>query len=280
MNEDNKLENSTQATETNKVAVAKKKTPLTIQNLLKSNVIIKSAERTLGSRGQQFITSVLALANSDEKIAECEPYTTYNACLTAATLNLPINKNLGFAHIVPYKNKKKGIMEAQFQMGWKGFVQLAMRSGEFKTIGVREVKEDELVGLDEFTGEPVFKFNISSKAKPIGYMAYFKLINGFEKAFYMSTEELRTHAGKYSQSFKLGYGIWIDNFNAMAEKTVLKLLLSKFAPLSTEMITAIEEDQKVDGEYADNDNHPHFLVEGSAVGESEEDRVKNKEETN
>lgn len=242
---------------------ATKPTKLTIHNLLKSDVIIKSAERTLGKRGAQFVTSVLALVNSDDKIAECEPYSIYNACLTAATLDLPINKNLGFAHIVPYKNNKKKIMEAQFQMGWKGFVQLAMRSGEFKTIGTREVREDELTGLDEFTGEPIFKFNLDSKAKVIGYMAYFRLINGFEKAFYMSNEDLKKHATKYSQSFKRGYGLWVDNFNVMAEKTVLKLLLSKFAPLSTEMITAIEEDQKVNDEYLDNSVKDSFLVENA-----------------
>lgn len=253
--------------EKTEVAVADKKTPttITIQNLVKSDVIIKSAERTLGKRGQQFLTSVLALANSDENIAKCEPYSTYNACLTAATLNLPVNKNLGFAHIVPYKNNKKGLMEAQFQMGWKGFVQLAMRSGEFKTIGVREVKENELSGLDEFTGEPIFKFQLGSQAKVIGYMAYFRLNNGFEKAFYMTTDELKAHAKRYSQSYKKGYGVWVDNFEAMSQKTVLKLLLSKFAPLSTDMITAIEEDQKVDGEYSDNSIKNAFEVEDAEV---------------
>lgn len=156
-------------------------------------------------------------------------------------------------------------MEAQFQMGWKGFVQLAMRSGEFKTIGVREVKENELVGLDEFTGEPIFNFQLGSQTKVIGFMAYFRLKNGFEKAFYMTIDELKAHAKRYSQSYKKGYGVWVDNFEAMAQKTVLKLLLSKFAPLSTDMITAIEEDQKVDGEYADNSIKNAFEVEDAEV---------------
>lgn len=252
--------------EKTEVAVADKKVPatITIQNLVKSDVIIKSAERTLGKRGQQFLTSVLALANSDEGIAKCEPYSTYNACLTAATLDLPINQNLGFAYIVPYKGK------AQFQMGWKGFVQLSLRSGQFKNLGVRDVKEDELVGLDEFTGEPIFKFQLGSQAKVIGYMAYFRLLNGFEKNIYMTIDEIDKHAKTYSQTYKRGFGVWKDNFDAMAKKTVLKLLLNRFAPLSVDMQTAIEEDQKVDGEYADNSIKNAFEVEDATVIINEE----------
>ena len=253
----------------------KVKKAIKIQDLVKSDVIIKSAERTLGKRGQQFLTSVLALANSSPDIAECEAYSIYNSCLTAATLNLPINKNLGFAHIVPYKNTKKGgIKEAQFQMGWKGFVQLAMRSGEFKTIGVREVKKDELIGLDEFTGEPIFKFNLDSAEEVIGYMAYFRLNNGFEKAFYMSIANIDSHAKKYSKSYQRGYGLWADNFDAMAQKTVIKLLLSKFAPLSTDMITAIEEDQKVGNEYVDNPKESTLTVEPIDIEVTEREETK------
>ena len=132
--------------------------PLTLQQLVKSDAIMKSAERTLGEKGRQFLTSVLALANSDKKIAECNPMTTYNACLTAATLDLPINQNLGFAYIVPYSNKGK--MEAQFQMGWRGFVQLAMKTGQFQSLGTRAVYENEFAGVDSFTGEPKFNFQV------------------------------------------------------------------------------------------------------------------------
>lgn len=248
------------------VAVQAAKPALTIQKLVASDAIIKSAERTLGNKGQQFLTSVLALANSNADIARCEPMTTYNACLTAATLDLPINQNLGFAYIVPFKNNKKGgIYEAQFQMGYKGFIQLAIRSGKFESMNVREVRKDELLGVDEFSGEPKFKFVLGSTEKIVGYMAYFKLTSGFAKVHFMTIEELEAHAKKYSQSYKNGFGVWKDNFESMAQKTVLKLLLNKYAPLSTEMQKAIEEDQKVAGEYADNSAKNSFEIENVKV---------------
>lgn len=244
-------------------------TPLTLQQLVKSDAIMKSAERTLGEKGRQFLTSVLALANSDEKIAKCNPMTTYNACLTAATLDLPINQNLGFAYIVPYSNKGK--MEAQFQMGWRGFVQLAMKTGQFQSLGTRAVYENELAGVDSFTGEPKFNFQAKKEGKIIGYMAYFILLNGFRKAEFMTKEELEQHAKRYSQTFKRGFGVWVDNFEAMAKKTVLKLLLSRYAPLSIEMQTAIAEDQKVGDEYADNKPGSSLGVEDAEVILEEDD---------
>ena len=234
-------------------------TPLTLQQLVKSDAIMKSAERTLGDRGKQFLASVLALANSDEKIAKCDPMTTYNACLTAATLDLPVNQNLGFAYIVPYLNK------AQFQMGWRGFVQLAMKTGQFQSLGTRAVYKNELAGVDSFTGEPKFNFQTEKEGNVIGYMAYFILLNGFRKAEFMTNEELNKHAKRYSQTFKKGFGIWVDNFDAMAKKTVLKLLLSRYAPLSIEMQTAIVEDQKVGNEYTDNKPGSSLEVEDAEV---------------
>ena len=238
-------------------------TTLTLQQLVKSDAIIKSAERTLGNKGRQFLTSVLALANSSPTIAECDPMTTYNACLTAATLDLPVNQNLGFAYIVPYRNKGK--MEAQFQMGWRGFVQLAMKTGQFQSLGTRAVYENALADVDSFTGEPKFNFQVEKEGKVIGYMAYFILLNGFRKAEFMTNEELEQHAQKYSQTFKRGFGVWKDNFDAMAKKTVLKLLLSRYAPLSVEMQTAIVEDQKVNDEYADNKPGSSLEIEEAEV---------------
>ncbi len=244
-------------------------TPLTLQQLVKSDAIIKSAERTLGDKGRQFLTSVLALANSSPEIVKCDPMTTYNACLTAATLDLPVNQNLGFAYIVPYRNKGK--MEAQFQMGWRGFVQLAMKTGQFQSLGTRAVYENELAGVDSFTGEPKFNFQAKKEGKAIGYMAYFILLNGFRKAEFMSNEEIEAHAKRYSKSYKSGYGVWKDNFDAMAKKTVLKLLLSRYAPLSVEMQTAIVEDQKVNDEYADNKPGSSLEVEDAEVILEEDD---------
>ena len=241
--------------------------PPTIQQFVSSEKIIASAEKMLGSRGQQFLTTILTMANSTPTIAACEPRSLYNACLTAAVLNLPINQNLGFAYIIPYKNNKTGMTEAQFQMGYKGFIQLAINSGQFSRIGVKEVKEGQLDCYDEF-GEPVFNFNIENDKKTIGYMAYFKLTNGFVKMAYMSNEQIEKHAKKYSQTYKGGFGVWKTNFDAMAKKTVIKLLLSKFAPLSTEMQDAIIKDQQVADEYLDNKitfEVEHAAIEGEPI---------------
>lgn len=224
----------------------------TIQQYIKSDAILESAERTLGARGQQFLTSVLTLANSNPLIGVCEPRSLYNACLTAATLDLPINQNLGFAYIVPYKSNKPRVTEAQFQMGYKGFIQLAIRSGQYKHIGVNVVHTGQLIELDSFTGEPIFDFNNQESKTIIGYMAYYELLTGFRKASFMTVDEVEAHAKKYSQSYKKGFGVWKDNFDAMAKKTVIKLLLSKFAPLSTQMEQALADDQKATEDYIDN----------------------------
>lgn len=132
----------------------------------------------------------------------------------AATLDLPINPNLGFAYVVPYGN------QAQFQMGWRGFVQLAMRSGQYKTINVNEIYE-EIKKSNRFTGE--YEFGERSSDKIVGYMAYFSLINGFEKFLYMSKEDFRKNTeGSFLQTYKRGTGIWSTDFDSMAKKTVLK----------------------------------------------------------
>ena len=146
-------------------------------------------------------------------------------------------------------------------MGYKGFIQLAMRSGQFKTINVTDVKEGEISSRNLLTGEIVFTWiedmETRSKAKTIGYVSYFKLLNGFEKLLYMTTEESKFHGNKYSKSFKSGFGLWKDDFDAMAKKTVIKLLLSKFAPMTVEMQKAILADQAVIDadayEYPDNE---------------------------
>ncbi len=174
-------------------------------------------------------------------------------------MDLPINPNLGFAAIVPYKNT------AQFQLQYKGLVQLAMRSGQYKTINVSEVYEGEIKNVNRFTGD--YEFGERTSDMVVGYMAYFKLVNGFEKYSYMTVDEIKEHAARYSKTYQRGDGVWKDNFDAMAKKTVLKLLLSKFGILSIEMQRAQTFDQSsiksdltvtdVDDaeiEYVDNDS--------------------------
>jgi len=240
---------------------------LTISRLVHDQGFIKQAQDVLGDGTQQFLSSVLTLANSDYKIRELDPVKLYNCCLMAAAIKLPFNQNLGQAYIIAYKG------EPQLQIGWKGFVQLAQRSGQFKTIGARIVYENEIAGINPMTGEIMFdfKFERERSGKVVGYMSYFLLLNGFEKNLYMTIEELHRHGKKYSQTFKAGKGVWVDNFDAMAQKTVIKLLLSKFAPLSIDMARAIEIDQSdSDGDYSDN--KPRVQIVEATLGTSEEDR--------
>lgn len=241
----------------------------TITQLVKDDGFKKEAEKTLGAGAPQFLSSVLTLANSDPKIRDLDPVKLYNTCLMAAALKLPFNSNLGQAYIIPYKG------EPQLQIGWKGFVQLAQRSGQFKTIGVNAVHENEISGVDPMTGEIQFDFKLpdEKQGKIVGYMAYFRLLNGFEKSLYMTTGQLNVHAKSYSQTFKKGFGVWKDNFDAMAQKTVIKLLLNRFAPLSinSELARAIEIDQSdEDGNYADN--KPKVSLTESSLGGSETDK--------
>lgn len=217
---------------------------LTIKEYLAAPAVMKRTEEMLGRRSSQFVTSVLSLAGADPKLMVAEPRSLFNACLTAAALDLPINKNLGFAHIIPYANTKAHITEAQFQMGWKGFVQLAQRSGQYKTISSTEVYEGQLVSSDPLRGNK-YDWLKKSGDKIVGYVSIIVLNNGFEHELYMSAEEMEKHAKRYSQSYKSGYGPWKDNFPAMAAKTVIKLNISKFGPMSVELEKALVNDQAI-----------------------------------
>lgn len=220
---------------------------LTVKTFFEADNVKKKFADLLGKKAQGFITSVLQVVNSNDLLVKATPESVYNAAATAATLELPINNNLGFAYILPYNQKQKdGSFKtvAQFQLGYKGFIQLAQRSGQFKTISATAIYEGQLIGENPLTG---FEFDFTKKKSDvvIGYAAYFALLNGFEKTLYMPIENVKAHANKYSQTAKKGYGLWKDSFDDMAIKTVIKLLLSKFAPLSIEMQKAVIYDQAV-----------------------------------
>lgn len=216
--------------------------PATLKTILASDQVVNRLKEILGKRAATFTTSVLQIVQSSELLKTADPQSVLNAAMVAATLDLPLNNNLGFAWIVPYNGK--GGCVAQFQLGYKGFIQLALRSGQFNRISSTPVYEGQLVETNPLTGH-VFDFSKLAMGNPIGYAAYFRLVNGFEATLYLTIEELNAHGKKYSQSFKKGYGLWKDDFDAMANKTVLKLLLSKFAPLSVDMQKAVEMDQAV-----------------------------------
>ena len=218
-----------------------------IKDFLDKPAVQAKMRELVDKNAASFGTSIMQIVNSNAMLQDAEPMSIFNAACMAATLNLPVNNNLGFAYIIPYRNKNKNWrVEAQFQLGYKGFIQLAQRSGQFERLVSLPVYEDQLIEEDPING---FKFDWkqkpAEKEQPVGYYSYFKLINGFTAELYMTHEQVVAHANRYSESFKKGGGIWADNFEAMALKTVTKLLLSKQAPLSIEMQKAVLSDQSV-----------------------------------
>ena len=207
-------------------------------------MVQEKLKELVGKNAPAFATSVLQIVNSNSMLVNADPQTIFSAACMAATLNLPINNNLGFAYIVPFKNNKENKIEAQFQLGYKGYIQLAQRSGQFSRIAATPVYDGQLISENPLLGYE-FDWSVKPSGEPIGYVAFFKLINGFTAELYMSKEEVMKHANKYSQTAKKGYGVWKDQFEAMALKTVLKLLLSKQAPLSIDMQKAQMADQAI-----------------------------------
>lgn len=245
-----------------------KQQKVTIQSLVHNEEFVSKAQDILQDGTPQFMASVLTLANSNKLLGECDPIKLYNCCLMAAALKLPFNQNLGQAYIVPFKG------EPQLQIGWKGFIQLAQRSGQFKRINCSDVREGEIVKRDRLTGEIEFEWldDAEREKKPvIGYVAYFELLNGYQQTLYMSKAEVEAHAKKYSQTYKQGFGVWKDNFDAMARKTLIKRILNQFAPLSVDMAKAMEYDQAdANGRYPDNTDHVEIV--DAEIGSSEEER--------
>lgn len=208
-------------------------------------------EELLGKRAPQFITSILQIVSSSSLLAKADPVSIFNAAATAAVLDLPINPNLGFAYLIPYAQKYKDSngqwqqkQVAQFQMGYKGFIQLAQRTGLFKTIAATPIYDGQLTSDNPLTG---FEFDFSKKKSNdiIGFASYFSLLNGFEKTLFMTVEDMNSHGAKFSKTFSKEDSLWKKDFVGMGNKTVLKLLLSRFAPLSIEMQKAITVDQAV-----------------------------------
>ena len=216
----------------------------TVKEMLERVDIKKRFNEMLGSKSAGFMSSIISLVSHDKNLATCDPTSVISAAAMAATLDLPINKNLGFAWVIPYKGK------AEFQMGYKGFVQLAIRTGQYKTMNASEIYSDEIKTWNPITGEIVFtdvstwKLRYEGNLKNIvGYVAFFKLVNGFEKYLYMTTSQIEAHGKRYAQSFNNPSGKWNQDRHSMSLKTPLKLLLSKYGVLSIEMQRAITADQ-------------------------------------
>lgn len=226
-----------------------------IKESLKSESINNRFKEILGAKAPGFVSSIINVVNNNSYLQKADPQSVVMAAAVAATLDLPIDQNLGFSAIVPYGNK------AQFQIMYKGLIQLAMRSGQYKTIGANAIYSGQLISENPLTSEYVFDFNVKPEGQPIGYAAYFKLINGFEKTVYWSIDKIDKHGKRFSKSYSNNNGLWKQDFESMAIKTVLKNLLSKWGILSIEMQSAVKFDQAVvndiDGDnfdYPDNNN--------------------------
>lgn len=219
--------------------------PRTKMDVLKSMLSAQSVQdqfkNALKDNSGPFVASVIDLFNGDKTLQECDPKQVVMECLKAATLKLPINKSLGFAYIVPYKNK--GVQVPQFQIGYKGLIQLAMRTGQYRIINADMVYEGEYRSKEKLTGE----FDLSGTAtseRIVGYFAHIEMLNGFSKTLYMTREKVTAHAKKYSKSFAFDSSPWQKEFDAMAIKTVLRNLLGHYGFLSVDMISAFDNDNE------------------------------------
>ena len=259
-------------------------TAVLVKQMISQENVRKKFAEVLGQKAPQFLASITTVVQGSAQLKKCDANSIMSAAFVAATYDLPIDSNLGFAAIVPYNNSKKNPqtgkyedhMEAQFQMMYKGFIQLAIRSGYYEKMNYAVVYEDELVSYNPITGEIVFVTDFSEctqrdegKAdKIVGYYAWFRLKTGYSHELYMSTKAVENHAKKYSQAYRsdLNKGKknskWTTDFEAMALKTVIKLLLSKWGILSIDMQRAIQDDQKTfdeEGEASYGDNQPDAI---------------------
>lgn len=252
---------------------------------LRNPTVVARTEALLKEDAGKFTAGLLAAVNTNPTLAQCTPVTVYNAALTAAALKLPINSSLGFAYLVPYHNNKKVVgedgkerwvktWEAQFQMGYRGFIQLAQRSGQYKRIAAAPIYEGQLIDEDPLNGY-TFDWKAKESDKVIGYVCRFELLNGFTNDLYMTAEEMEAHGAKYSQSYKSdkqyknNKSLWSTDFHTMALKTVLKLNISKWGPMSVDMQKAVESDQAVIRE----DGTPDY-IDGEVVEDNDDRKAR------
>ena len=265
-----------------------------VKQLISSDAVKKKFAEVLGQKAPQFLASITNTVAGSTQLKKCSANSIMSAAFVAATYDLPIDSNLGFSAIVPYNESIYNpqtrqwdkVPKAQFQMMYKGFIQLAIRSGYYEKMNYAVVYEDELKKYNPITGEIEFVTDFSKctqrdagdESKVVGYYAWFRLKTGFSQELFMSKAAVDNHAKKYSQAYR--YDInknkksskWTTDFEAMALKTVIKLLLSKWGILSVDMQRAIQDDQKVydeDGNGGYGDNQPD-VVEAQDAFEMQE----------
>lgn len=244
---------------------------IALRDKLNSEAIQKKFSDMLGKKSAGFLTSVMSVAQNNALLAKAEPNSVVLAAGQAAALDLPINPNLGYAAIVPYNDKKSGKCLAQFQIMRDGWVELAMRTGQVVAIANEVVYEGELVSQNRFTDTYVFDESKRKSDKIIGYMAYIRLANNFEKTVYWTVEQCKAHGARYSKSFSQDSSLWKTDFSAMSLKTVLKFLIKKYCPKSIEMLNAVVNDQGVyDGDLSNiGESAPINNTNDTSAGKAE-----------
>lgn len=282
----------------------------TFSTFLMGNAIKKKINETVGgANGQRFITAILSAVSTNAALQECEHSSIISAAFLGESLKLSPSPQLGQYYMVPYNKTiklpdgtSKQIKVAQFQLGYKGYIQLAIRSGQYRDIGVMEVRDGEYLGKDKITGKPRFEFieddAIRENTPIVGYMSYFEYLNGFTKVLYWSKEKMLHHADEYSQAFSLDAttgkypkvsfadyeagkvpesemwkysSFWYKDFDGMAFKTMLRQLISKWGIMSIEMQEAYSKDMaelKENGDYEYIDSVEEN-IEDTIPGEAE-----------
>lgn len=222
-----------------------------------------------GKNGQRFISAIVSAVNNNAALQECTNQSILSGALLGESLNLSPSPQLGQYYLVPFNDRNKGKV-AQFQLGYKGYIQLAIRSGQYKKLNVLAIKEGELVRFDPLNEEIEVHLiedeEAREQAETIGYYAMFEYTNGFKKAIYWSKKKMEAHALKYSKGYqaKKGYTFWEKDFDGMAYKTMLRQLISKWGIMSIDMMSAMDADMSVinDDEtktYIDNDSDTEII---------------------
>lgn len=264
---------------------------LGIAGYLAQEAVKQNVANVVGQKdAQAFISSIVSAVQANPQLAECTNSSLLSAALLGHSLNLPPSPQLGKVYFVPYKNTKAGVTEAQFMLSYKGYLELAMRSGQYKKIHVTDIREGELKSYDpiedEYIFEPITDVSKRNEAPIIGYYGYFILTNGFKQALYWSKEKLEAHAKKYSAAYRKGWdsSLWKTDFDSMAHKTMIRQLISKHGVMSIEMQRGFEGDYGIireDGtaDYIDNIiDEPEKAIDVYAKEIEVEDEQK--EETN
>lgn len=246
----------------------KPKFSVAIQSDMYKNLI----NQTLGDkdRATRFIASISSAVATNQALQECDAGTILSGALLGESLNLSPSPQLGQYYLVPFNDSKKGYKVAQFQLGYKGYIQLAIRSGQYKKLNVLSIKKGELIKYDPLNEE--IEVNLiedeeeRENAETIGYYAMFEYTNGFRKSLYWSKSKMEKHALKYSKGYSAhkGYTYWEKDFDGMAYKTMLRQLISKWGIMSIDMQQAVEKDMttiNTDGTYEYVDNEENEIIE-------------------